>query len=64
MDARIYIQPGPALFHLSGVRKTFKLGETEIQALRGIDLEIAAGDFLAIWGPSGSGKSTCSTCSG
>ncbi len=40
------------------IRKTYKMGEIEINALDGIDFEIYKGEFLAILGPSGSGKST------
>jgi putative ABC transport system ATP-binding protein len=40
------------------VTKSFKLGKIEVQALKGVDLEIARGDYLSIMGPSGSGKST------
>ena len=47
-----------ALIRLSGVTKTYGQGQAAFQALRGIDLAIEAGDFVAVMGPSGSGKST------
>ncbi len=43
---------------LRGVTKVYGDGPTAFQALKGIDLDIAAGDFVAVMGPSGSGKST------
>ncbi|MFC1886849.1 ABC transporter ATP-binding protein [Thermodesulfobacteriota bacterium] len=43
---------------VSNVTKTFKMGTLEVQALKGVDLEITAGDYISIMGPSGSGKST------
>ena len=49
---------GPAIIRLTGVTKTYGFGPSAFQALKGIDLSITAGDFVAIMGPSGSGKST------
>jgi len=42
----------------TGVRKTFRMGDSEIQVLKSVDLNVAPGEFIAIEGRSGSGKST------
>jgi putative ABC transport system ATP-binding protein len=48
---------GP-VFQARALTKTYRMGEAEVHALRGVDLEIRAGEFIVLLGPSGSGKST------
>jgi len=47
-----------SLIQLVNIKKEYKVGEETVQALKGINLEIKKGEFVAIMGPSGSGKST------
>ena len=46
------------MISLAELWRTYRVGDSEVHALRGVDLEIAQGDYLAVMGPSGSGKST------
>ncbi|MBI5609100.1 MAG: ABC transporter ATP-binding protein [Deltaproteobacteria bacterium] len=47
-----------SLVNLSGVKKSYQLGKTEVKALLGVDLIIERGEFTVVMGPSGSGKTT------
>jgi putative ABC transport system ATP-binding protein len=46
------------VIELAGVERTFQVGDERVHALRGVDLILADGDYVAVMGPSGSGKST------
>jgi len=46
------------MIRLRGIERIFRVGEEEVHALRSVDLDITAGEYLSIMGPSGSGKST------
>jgi putative ABC transport system ATP-binding protein len=52
------MEDSSSIVRVSKVTKSFQLGKVEVQALKGVDLEVDTGKYISIMGPSGSGKST------
>jgi putative ABC transport system ATP-binding protein len=52
------VNPSDPVFRIHGLTKTYRVGDVKVQALRGVELDLYAGEFVVVLGPSGSGKST------
>jgi len=60
--SRLVDDPDMSLISARSVTKTYRTGEVRVEALRGVDLDIDAGEFVVVMGPSGNGKSTLLNC--